>query len=92
MALERQLRQAGVAEPDAPPPAPWFPIQGPRDATTLWYTVMRKATRGIVIGALCLRHSDHHDLLRRQGWEDVPLEEIGLGLGLEPEPRVRSPI
>jgi hypothetical protein len=38
--------------------------------------VMRKPIRDKYIGALCIRHSDHHASLMRKGWEEVPVEEI----------------
>ena len=28
------------------------------------------------IGALCIRHSDHHASLLQKGWQEVPVEEI----------------
>ncbi len=80
MATGRQLDEAGVADPINGPPAPWFRIQGTHDAITMWYAVMRKQTKGVYIGALCIRHSDHHASLRSSGWEEVPIEEIGTGL------------
>jgi hypothetical protein len=77
VATQRQLIEAGVmAEADAAPPRPWHRIQGTHDATTMWYAVMRKQTRGIFIGALCIRHSDHHASLQRSGWQEVPVGEI----------------
>ena len=48
------------------------PDPGDRDASTLWYAVMRKQTRGVFIGTLCIRHSDHHASLLQQGWQEVP--------------------
>jgi len=60
----------------SPPPPPWHPIQGTRDATTLWYAVMRKPVRDKYIGALCIRHSDHHASLVQKGWQEVPVAEI----------------
>jgi hypothetical protein len=45
----------------------------------MWYAVMRKQERGVYIGTLVLRHGDHHTLLARRGWEEVPIEEIGVG-------------
>ena len=69
--------ESGIATADDGPQPPWFRIQGTGDATTLWYAVMRKQTRGVHIGALCIRHSDHHASLIEQGWEEVPVEEIG---------------
>jgi hypothetical protein len=75
IATLRQLDEAGVVHHGAPPP-PWFPIQGTRDAITMWYAVMRKPVRDKYIGALCIRHSDHHASLMEKGWEEVPVEEI----------------
>jgi hypothetical protein len=76
VATQRQLVEAGLAPADAPPPRPWHQVQGTGDATTMWYAVMRKQTRGIFIGALCLRHSDHHASLLQAGWQEVPVAEI----------------
>ncbi len=58
------------------PPRPWFRVHGTGDATTLWYAVMRKRTRGVYIGTLALRHSDHHASLLQAGWHEVPVGEI----------------
>jgi hypothetical protein len=72
VATGRQLVEAGIAPPDAPPEKPWHRIQGTGDATTMWYAVMRKEVRdGVFIGALCLRHSDHHASLLQQGWQEI---------------------
>jgi hypothetical protein len=76
VATASQLVEAGVAEAGVPPPRPWHPIQGPSDASTLWYAVLRKRTRGVYIGTLTIRHGDHHAYLLREGWEDVAVEEI----------------
>jgi predicted amidohydrolase YtcJ len=76
VATGRQLVESGVADADAGPQPPWFRIQGSGDATTLWYAVMRKRTRGVHIGALCIRHSDHHASLLNSGWEEVPVDQI----------------
>ena len=46
----------------------------------MWYAVMRKQTKGVHIGALCIRHSDHHASLLADGWVEVPIDEIGAGL------------
>ena len=62
---------------DVPPPRPWHPVRGDRDASTLWYAVMRKQVKDVFIGTLCIRHSDHHASLLQQGWREVPVEEIG---------------
>jgi hypothetical protein len=77
IATGRQLAESGIADPVDGPAPPWHRIQGSGDATTLWYAVMRKRTRGVHIGALCIRHSDHHASLQRSGWEEVPPERIG---------------
>jgi hypothetical protein len=76
IATQRQLMQAGIASSDGKAPRPWFRIQGTHDATTMWYAVLRKRTKGIFIGALTIRHGDHHALLLSQDWEEVPPEEI----------------
>ena len=77
IATGRQLVEGGIADLIDGPPRPWFKIKGSGDATTLWYAVMRKRTRGVHIGALCIRHSDHHASLLRKGWEEVPHGAIG---------------
>jgi hypothetical protein len=76
VATLRQLDEAGLVAEDGRPERPWFPIQGTRDATTMWYAVMRKSVRDKYIGALCIRHSDHHASLLQKGWQDVAIEEI----------------
>ena len=55
---------------------PWLRIQGPSDASTMWYAVMRKRERGVYIGTLTIRHAGHHASLLQQGWEEVPVESI----------------
>jgi hypothetical protein len=81
VATQRQLVEAGVARPDGEVPRPWHRIQGSGDATTLWYAVMRKRERGVFIGTLVIRHSPHHALLLESGWEEIPVDEIGVGAG-----------
>ncbi len=76
MATLTQLAGAGLVDERRQPPRPWLRIQGPRDASTLWYAVLRKETRGIVIGSLTLRHSGHYASLLQQGWKEVPVGEI----------------
>ncbi len=76
VATGRQLVETGVADERGVPPRPWLRIQGTGDATTLWYAVMRKRERGVYIGSLCIRHSDHHASLLAQGWEEVGVGEI----------------
>jgi hypothetical protein len=90
VATLKQLVATGVAPSDAPPPRPWHPIRASGDATTMWYAVMRKQTRGVYIGALCIRHSEHHASLLGQGWHEVPVEEIRASgpSGDAPEPEL----
>ncbi len=77
VATLEQLDEAGLVSEDTPPP-PWHPIQGPRDASTMWYAVLRKRERGVFIGTLCFRHTGRQASLENGGWEEVPVEEIGL--------------
>lgn len=77
IATHEQLIDAGVAVPPDLPPRPWHPVRGDRDASTLWYAVMRKQTKGVFIGTLVIRHSDHHASLLQAGWQEVAPEEIG---------------
>ncbi|MDP9376189.1 MAG: hypothetical protein M3P40_01195 [Actinomycetota bacterium] len=76
VATHRQLAEAGIATLDTTPSAPWFPIRGGSGASTLWYAVMRKETKGVFIGTMCIRHSPHHASLLQGGWEEVPVDEI----------------
>jgi hypothetical protein len=77
VATQRQLVEAGVAQPDALPPKPWHRIQGTGDATTMWYAVMRKQVReGVFIGTLSFRHSDSHASLLQEGWQEVEPSDI----------------
>ena len=76
VATLKQLVAAHVTDESEAPPRPWHPIQGTRDATTMWYAVMRKQERGVFIGTLVLRHTDHHASLLQQGWQEVEVEEI----------------
>jgi hypothetical protein len=77
VATLEQLVERGVTTEDALPTLPWHPIRGDRDASTLWYAVMRKQTKGVFIGTLVIRHSDHHASLLQQGWQEVDPAEIG---------------
>jgi hypothetical protein len=77
VATQRQLVEVGIAPADGLPPRPWHRIQGSGDATTMWYAVMRKQVRDeVFIGALCIRHGDHHASLLNQGWQEVAVDEI----------------
>ena len=79
VATLRQLVEAGIAPEDKPPAKPWLRIQGTGDATTMWYAVMRKEVRdGVFIGAITIRHQEHHASLLQQGWQEVPVFEIGV--------------
>jgi hypothetical protein len=78
VATLRQLDEAGLIDRMGLPPRPWHPVQGTRDATTMWYAVMRKQERGIFIGTLVLRHTDHHASLLQAGWQEVPVAEISV--------------
>jgi hypothetical protein len=69
---------AGIAPQDGLAPRPWLRVQGTGDASTMWYAVMRKRERGVFIGTLVLRHSPHHALLLTSGWEEVPVDGIGV--------------
>ena len=60
------------------PAKPWHPIQGPSDASTMWYAVLRKRERGVFIGTLCIRHTGRQASLERGGWQEVRVEEIGI--------------
>ena len=78
MATRTQLVEAGEAGGDDRPPKPWHEIQGPGDASTMWYAVLRKRERGVFIGTLCIRHVGRQASLEAAGWEEVPVEGIGV--------------
>jgi hypothetical protein len=80
VATRTQLEEAGVVSPnDADlPPRPWHRVQGPSDASTMWYAVMRKRIRGVFIGMLCIRHTDRQASMEQEGWEEVPVPDIGV--------------
>jgi hypothetical protein len=78
VATRTQLVEAGLADEDQKPEPPWHAIQGPSDASTMWYSVLRKRERGIFIGTLCIRHPDRQNLLVEQGWEEIPVAAIGV--------------
>ena len=90
MATRRQLRAAGLIGADQQPVRPWHPVQGPSDASTMWYAVLRKRERGVFIGTLCFRHGGRLASLEAAGWEEVLLPEIGLEpAGARPPEEVR---
>ena len=72
--------EAGAAPPHEPPALPWHPVQGPDDASTALYAVLRKRVQGreraAWIGTLTIRHGDRRASLAAQGWEEVALEEM----------------
>ena len=78
VATRDQLAEAGLVDADERPVAPWHPIQGPPDASTMWYAVLRKRERGVFIGTLCIRHTGRQASLEGRGWEEVPVPWIGL--------------
>jgi hypothetical protein len=80
VASRRQLAAAGLTDDSERPVSPWHPIQGPSDASTMWYAVLSKRERGVFIGTLCVRHTGRQASLERRGWREVPVDEIGAGL------------
>jgi len=78
VATRGQLAEAGLVDAGAKPLPPWHPIQGPSDASTMWYAVLRKRERGVFIGTLCIRHTGRQASLEERGWEEVPVERIGV--------------
>ncbi len=81
VATQTQLIDAGLADARGEPERPWHRIRASRDASTLWFAVLRKRVRGVFIGALCFRHTDHYASLRASGWEELPPERIGVEAG-----------
>jgi hypothetical protein len=79
VATRAQLAEAELVDEFDKPFAPWHPIQGPSDASTMWYAVLRKRERGVFIGTLCIRHTGRQASLEERGWEEVPVERIGVG-------------
>ena len=83
VATRSQLVDAGLTSSHEPPALPWHPLQGSGDATTALYSVLRKQVRGrerdAWIGMLCLRHGDRQASLEREGWQEVPVDEIRAG-------------
>ena len=78
VATHRQLMEGGEAPMDKPPELPWHQVQGTQDASTAVYAVMRKRTRGVFIGTLCIRHTERQASLAAEGWDEVPVPEIGV--------------
>jgi hypothetical protein len=86
VATRRQLVDAGLVGESERPRLPWHPIQGPSDASTMWYAVLRKVERGVFIGTLCVRHTGRQASLEQAGWEEVPVPEIGADLPADAGP------
>ncbi|MCX6386864.1 MAG: hypothetical protein NTV40_09605 [Solirubrobacterales bacterium] len=85
VATQRQLIEAKIAPEDGTlPPPPWFLIRATGDATTLWYAVMRKQTKGVFIGSLCVRHGPQHASLLQDGWHEVAVGDICVEAPAEP--------
>ena len=85
VATRGQLAEAGLVDERHLPVKPWHPIQGPDDASTMWYAVLRRRERGVFIGTLCIRHTGRQASLEERGWEEVAVEDIGVeGGGAKP--------
>ena len=84
VATRSQLVEAGVTPAHEPPALPWHPVQGPGDATTAIYKVLRKQVQGrertAWIGTVCIRQGDRQASLERDGWQEVSLEEMRAAL------------
>jgi hypothetical protein len=78
VATRNQLAEAGLVDELDKAVKPWHAIQGPSDASTMWYAVLRKRERGVFIGTLSLRHTGRQASLEERGWEEVPIAEIGV--------------
>ena len=78
MATRSQLAEAGEVAGDSAPMLPWHEIQGPGDASTMWYAILRKREKGVFIGTLCIRHVGRQASLEAAGWEEIPVAEIGV--------------
>ena len=77
ISTQRRLITEGIASEDGIVPRPWLRIQGPSDASTMWYAVLRKRERGVFIGTLAIRHGAHHASLLQAGWEEIAPHVIG---------------
>ena len=78
VATQAQLIEAELTDPRGEPDPPWHRIRGSDDASTMWYSVLRKRVRGVYIGDLCFRHGPRYASLRAGGWEEVPADGIGV--------------
>ena len=86
VATHRQLIEARLASERVPPELPWHPLQGPHDASTAFYSVLRKKVRGrereAWIGLLCIRHGPRQASLEADEWQEVAVDEIRVSPGL----------
>ena len=82
-ATHDQLRRHDLLDRDGRSQPPWHRIQATSDASTLWYALMRKHTRGIWLGALVMRSAAHYEKLLAEGWEEMPPEQTGASLAGE---------
>jgi len=78
VATRSQLMEVDLFNAEDGATKPWHPIQGPSDASTMWYAVLRKRVRGVFIGTLTVRHMGRQASLEEQGWEEVPMDAIGI--------------
>jgi hypothetical protein len=78
VATQGQLAGAQLLDDEDKPVAPWHPIRGDRDSSTLWFAVLVKQMRGVFIGMLCIRHSDRQASMEQDGWVEVPFDSIGV--------------
>jgi hypothetical protein len=78
VATRDQLAEADLVDDDDTPVKPWHRIDGPSDASTMWYAVLTKRERGVFIGTLSIRHTGRQASLEEAGWREVPIEEIGV--------------
>ena len=78
VATRSQLAEAGLADDVNDPELPWHRIQGPSDASTMWYSVLRRQERGVFIGTLCLRHTGRQASLEEAGWSEIAVDKIGV--------------
>src|SRR5215213_8210851 len=90
-ATHTQLEAHGLLDSGGHARPPWHRVQATSDASTLWYALMRKRSRGIWLGALVMRSADHYAKLLREGWEEVPPEQTGESLGDAPAALAPTP-
>ena len=91
LATHAKLREHELLDRDGSSQPPWHRLQATSDASTLWYALMRKRTRGVWLGALVMRNADHYQKLLGEGWEEVPPERCGASLGGHPTELAPTP-